>query len=138
MNFPILSAIIFIPLIGALFIFITKGPQKNVEKAFQEVVRKSKVPGNHKVKLKIRGRRFRGKSYDINMQVDDEGHLADVDIENNFYPRRIREHQFRLSKPSKPGNPLRDKKKEEEKAKRDEEKRKQEEQKKKAESEKDK
>ena len=32
MNFPILSAIIFIPLIGALFIFVTKGVQKNVEK----------------------------------------------------------------------------------------------------------
>ena len=32
MNFPILSAIIFIPLIGALFILITRGPQKNVEK----------------------------------------------------------------------------------------------------------
>ena len=32
MNFPILSAIIFIPLIGAIFIFIIRGPQKNVEK----------------------------------------------------------------------------------------------------------
>ena len=32
MNFPILSAIIFIPLIGALFILITSGSQKNVEK----------------------------------------------------------------------------------------------------------
>ena len=32
MNFPILSAIIFIPLIGALFILVTKGNQKNVEK----------------------------------------------------------------------------------------------------------
>jgi len=32
MNFPILSAIIFIPLVGALFILITKGNQKNVEK----------------------------------------------------------------------------------------------------------
>ena len=32
MNFPILSAIIFIPFIGALFIFVTKGSQKNVEK----------------------------------------------------------------------------------------------------------
>ena len=32
MNFPILSAIIFIPLIGALFILITKGTQKDVEK----------------------------------------------------------------------------------------------------------
>ena len=32
MNFPILSAIIFIPLIGAFFIFITRGSQKNVEK----------------------------------------------------------------------------------------------------------
>ena len=32
MNFPILSAIIFIPLIGAFFIFITKGTTKNIEK----------------------------------------------------------------------------------------------------------
>ena len=31
MNFPILSAIIFIPLIGALFIFVIKGEQKTVE-----------------------------------------------------------------------------------------------------------
>ena len=32
MNFPILSLIIFVPLIGAFFILITKGSQKNVEK----------------------------------------------------------------------------------------------------------
>ena len=32
MNFPILSTIIFIPLVGSLFILITKGNQKNVEK----------------------------------------------------------------------------------------------------------
>jgi len=32
MNFPILSAIIFIPLIGALFILFTRGVQKDVEK----------------------------------------------------------------------------------------------------------
>ena len=32
MNFPILSAIIFIPLIGALFVFISRGTQKSVEK----------------------------------------------------------------------------------------------------------
>ena len=32
MNFPILSAIIFIPLIGALFILVIKGEQKTVEK----------------------------------------------------------------------------------------------------------
>jgi len=32
MNFPILSAIIFIPFIGALFILVTKGNEKNVEK----------------------------------------------------------------------------------------------------------
>ncbi len=32
MNFPILSAIIFIPLIGALFIFIKKRNSKNIEK----------------------------------------------------------------------------------------------------------
>ena len=70
------------------------------------------------------------------LEIDPNRETADVDIENNFYPRRIREHQFRLSKPSKSGNPLRDKKKAAEKAKRDEEKRKQEEEKKKAESEK--
>ena len=32
MNFPILSAIIFIPLVGALFILVTKGEQKTVVK----------------------------------------------------------------------------------------------------------
>ena len=32
MNFPILSAIIFIPLTGALFIFITRGSKQTVEK----------------------------------------------------------------------------------------------------------
>jgi len=37
MNFPILSAIIFIPLIGALFIFIIKGNQKTVEKNSKNV-----------------------------------------------------------------------------------------------------
>jgi len=37
MNFPILSAIIFIPLVGALFILITKGNQKNVEKNSKNV-----------------------------------------------------------------------------------------------------
>ena len=37
MNFPILSAIIFIPLIGAFFILITKGSQKSVEKNSQYV-----------------------------------------------------------------------------------------------------
>ncbi len=32
MNFPILSAIVFIPIIGSFFIFIIRGSQKNVEK----------------------------------------------------------------------------------------------------------
>ena len=32
MNFPILSAIIFIPLVGAIFILVTKGEQKTVIK----------------------------------------------------------------------------------------------------------
>ena len=32
MNFPFLSSIIFIPLIGAIFIFIIKGNQKTIEK----------------------------------------------------------------------------------------------------------
>ncbi len=37
MNFPILSAIIFVPLIGALFILLTKGNIKNVEKNSKNV-----------------------------------------------------------------------------------------------------
>ena len=37
MDFPILSAIIFIPLIGALFIFIIRGNQKTVEKNSKNV-----------------------------------------------------------------------------------------------------
>jgi NADH-quinone oxidoreductase subunit M len=37
MNFPILSAIIFIPLIGALFILVTKGEQKAVIKSSKYV-----------------------------------------------------------------------------------------------------
>ena len=32
MNFPILSSIIFIPLIGAIFILVTTGNEKNIEK----------------------------------------------------------------------------------------------------------
>tara|TARA_A100001015_G_scaffold298194_1_gene380631 strand:- start:1473 stop:1790 length:318 start_codon:yes stop_codon:yes gene_type:complete len=32
MNFPILSAIISIPTIGAIFILITQGSEKNIEK----------------------------------------------------------------------------------------------------------
>ena len=32
MNFPILSAIIFIPFVGAFFIFLTKGSNENIEK----------------------------------------------------------------------------------------------------------
>jgi len=37
MNFPILSAIIFIPLVGALFILITKGTPKNIVKNSKNV-----------------------------------------------------------------------------------------------------
>ena len=37
MNFPILSAIIFIPLIGAIFVLITKGSSNNVEKNSKNV-----------------------------------------------------------------------------------------------------
>ncbi len=37
MNFPILSAIIFIPLIGAFFVFIIKGEQKNIDKNSKNV-----------------------------------------------------------------------------------------------------
>ena len=37
MNFPILSFLILIPIIGALFILITKGNEKNVEKNSKHV-----------------------------------------------------------------------------------------------------
>ena len=37
MNFPILSFLILIPIIGALFILITKGKEKNVEKNSKHV-----------------------------------------------------------------------------------------------------
>jgi len=37
MNFPILSAIIFIPLIGALFILVTKGEHKNIVRSSKYV-----------------------------------------------------------------------------------------------------
>ena len=37
MSFPILSAIIFIPLIGAFFVFVTQGTQKTVEKNAKSV-----------------------------------------------------------------------------------------------------
>ena len=37
MNFPILSSIIFIPLIGASFIFIIRGSSKNAEKNSKHV-----------------------------------------------------------------------------------------------------
>jgi len=35
MNFPILSAIIFIPLIGAIFILVSRGNSKNIEKNYK-------------------------------------------------------------------------------------------------------
>ena len=43
MNFPILSAIIFIPLVGALFILVIKGEQKTVEKNSKYVAAFSSV-----------------------------------------------------------------------------------------------
>ena len=65
------------------------------------------------------------------LELDPHRETADVDIENNYFPRRIRENKFRLNKPPRPGNPLRDKQKADEKAKREAEKKKQEEDKKK-------
>ena len=45
-------------------------------------------------------------------------------MNNQLKWNKFREHQFRLSKSSRPGNPLRDKKKEEEKRKQEEQKKK--------------
>ena len=53
------------------------------------------------------------------IEVDPPRETADVDMESNFFPRRGREHTVRRSKPSKPGNPLRDRKKSEEKARKE-------------------
>ena len=47
------------------------------------------------------------------LELDPNREIADVDIENNYYPRRIQKSTFSLSKPGKPGNPLRDKRREE-------------------------
>jgi len=65
------------------------------------------------------------------LELDPHRETADVDIENNYFPRRIRENKFRLNKSTRPGNPLRDKQRADEKAKREAEKKKQEEDKKK-------
>ena len=51
------------------------------------------------------------------LELDPHREIADVDIENNYYPRRIQKSTFGLSKPGKPGNPLRDKRKDEAEAK---------------------
>ncbi|MBC8326514.1 MAG: M1 family metallopeptidase [Verrucomicrobia subdivision 3 bacterium] len=60
------------------------------------------------------------------IEIDPHRETADVDIENNYFPRRIREHTFGISKPKKPSgnNPLRDKQKEEEKARKEAEEKK--------------
>ena len=65
------------------------------------------------------------------LELDPHREIADVDIENNFYPRRIQKSTFGLSKPSRPGNPLRDKRKVEAEAKKKAEAQKKAEQKKK-------
>ncbi|SVD64639.1 uncharacterized protein METZ01_LOCUS417493, partial [marine metagenome] len=65
------------------------------------------------------------------LELDPHREIADVDVENNYYPRRILESTFRLNKPSKPGNPLRDKRKEEAEEKKKAEREKKAEQKKK-------
>ena len=64
------------------------------------------------------------------LELDPHRETADVDIENNYFPRRIRENKFRLNKSTRPGNPLRDKQRADEKTKREAEKKKQEEDKK--------
>ena len=60
------------------------------------------------------------------IEVDPHRETADVDIENNFFPRRMREHTFGVSKSKKPSgnNPLRDKQKAEEKSRKEAEEKK--------------
>ena len=60
------------------------------------------------------------------IEIDPHRETADVDIENNYFPRRMREHTFGVSKskPSSGNNPLRDKQKAEEKARKEAEEKK--------------
>lgn len=55
------------------------------------------------------------------IEIDPHRETADVDIENNYFPRRMREHTFGVSKSKPPSgnNPLRDKQKAEEKARKE-------------------
>ena len=54
------------------------------------------------------------------LELDPHREIADVDVENNYFPRRIQQSTFRLNKPGKPGNPLRDKRKADAEAKKKE------------------
>ena len=58
-----------------------KAKDRYIRSAVRDVVAKSKVPGRHNVRLKIKGGFFRKKSYNICLDVNDEGHLSGVDIE---------------------------------------------------------
>lgn len=60
------------------------------------------------------------------IEIDPHRETADVDIENNYFPRRMREHTFGVSKSKPPSgnNPLRDKQKAEEKARKEAEEKK--------------
>jgi lysozyme family protein/peptidoglycan hydrolase-like protein with peptidoglycan-binding domain len=59
---------------------LRKAKDRYIRSAVSDVVAKSKVPGRHTVRLKIKGGFFRKKSYNIQLDVNDEGHLAGVDI----------------------------------------------------------
>jgi len=58
-----------------------KAEDRYIQQAVLDVVAVATTPGHHNIVLTIRGGWLRGKSYDINLEVSDEGHLADVDIE---------------------------------------------------------
>lgn len=62
------------------------GPQKTAA-AFDDVIRQSKIPGQHKVKIKIKGGLF-GKSWEVKVNVDAEGGATfDVQKKGGFFSK---------------------------------------------------
>ncbi len=62
------------------------GPQKTAA-AFDDVIRQSKIPGQHKVKIKIKGGLF-GKSWEVKVDVDAEGSASfDVQKKGGFFSK---------------------------------------------------
>ena len=80
MNFPILSAIIFIPLVGALFIFVTKGSQKNIENVtiFNVLGQQVLKMDSHSTIQNINMMSFQSGTYIIKVMIDNQTKIMKV------------------------------------------------------------